>query len=80
LHGGIPEAVERGTSGWLVAERDYAGLAHALLTLAKTESHYSKMSAAAATRVSALFDLTAQARTLEGYYREAIALAGKVDG
>jgi glycosyltransferase involved in cell wall biosynthesis len=77
LHGGIPEAVERGTSGWLVAERDYAGLAHALLTLARTESHYSKMSAAAAARVSALFDLTNQARTLEGYYREAISLAAK---
>jgi colanic acid/amylovoran biosynthesis glycosyltransferase len=77
IHGGIPEAVERGTSGWLVAERDHAGLAHALLTLAKTESHYSKMSAAAATRVSALFDLTNQARTLEGYYREAISLSAK---
>ena len=77
LHGGIPEAVERGTSGWLVAERDYAGLAHALLTLSKTESHYSKMSTAAATRVSALFDLTNQARTLEGYYREAISLAAE---
>jgi len=70
-HGGIPEAVEHGASGWLVPERDHEALAQALLTLARTESHYLKMSAAAAARVSAFFNLTDQARILEACYREA---------
>jgi colanic acid/amylovoran biosynthesis glycosyltransferase len=73
-HGGIPEAVENGTSGLLVAERDPAALAQALLSLARDPNRYAQMSAAAAARVTAAFDLTAQARTLEGYYREAIAI------
>lgn len=77
LHGGIPEAVENGTSGLLVAERDSAALAQALLTLARDPNRYTRMSAAAAARVSAAFDLAAQARTLEGYYREAIAMSAK---
>ncbi|WP_157447702.1 glycosyltransferase [Chthoniobacter flavus] len=73
-HGGIPEAVENGTSGLLVAERDPAALAQALLTLARDPNRYTRMSTAAAGRVSLAFDLTAQTRTLEGYYREAIAI------
>jgi len=72
-HGGIPEAVEHSTSGWLVPERDHAGLAQALLSLAQDPARYAEMSAAAAARVSVAFDLTAQARVLEGYYREASA-------
>jgi len=72
LHGGIPEAVEHGTSGWLVPERDHAALAQAWLTLAREPARYASMSAAAAARVSGAFDLAAQARLLEGYYREAI--------
>jgi colanic acid/amylovoran biosynthesis glycosyltransferase len=75
LHGGIPEAVENSISGLLVPERDPAALAQALLDLARDEVRYRKMSAAAEARVSAAFDLGAQARTLEGYYREAIAVS-----
>lgn len=73
MHGGIPEAVENGVSGMLVPERNSAALAQALFTLARDKERYARMSAAAAQRVSTAFDLTAQARTLEGYYREAIA-------
>jgi len=72
-HGGISEAVEYGASGWLVPERDHAALAQGLLTLAGDPARYAQMSAAAAARVSAAFDLTQQARLLESYYREASA-------
>jgi colanic acid/amylovoran biosynthesis glycosyltransferase len=70
-HGGISEAVEYGASGWLVPERDHAALAQGLLTLARDPARYAQMSAAAAARVSAAFDLNTQARVLESYYREA---------
>ncbi|MEI9895723.1 MAG: glycosyltransferase [Chthoniobacter sp.] len=74
-HGGIPEAVEHGTSGWLVPERDHAALAQAWLALARDPARYAQMSAAA-DRVSAAFDLTTQSRVLESYYREAVAVFG----
>jgi colanic acid/amylovoran biosynthesis glycosyltransferase len=73
-HGGIPEAVEHGISGILVAEGDHAALAAALLELANAPALYQQMSAAAARRVAAEFDLQTQARVLEGIYTEAISL------
>lgn len=72
-HGGIPEAVEQGVSGWLTPEGDAAALAQSLLTLARDPAGYAAMSVAAAARVAAAFDLEAQARVLEAIYREAIA-------
>jgi colanic acid/amylovoran biosynthesis glycosyltransferase len=72
-HGGIPEAVEHGVSGLLTAERDPAALAESLLALATDPKRYTRMSAAAAARVAAEFDLDVQARALEAIYREAIA-------
>ena len=74
-HGGIPEAVEHGRSGLLVAERDPEALAEAMLTLAADPARYSEMNAAAAQRVVAEFDTQRQARVLEEYYREAMDAA-----
>ncbi|MEK0449050.1 MAG: hypothetical protein RL088_1318 [Verrucomicrobiota bacterium] len=74
FHGGIPEAVENGISGLLVAERDSAGLAEAMLTLASDPSRYAAMSAAARTRVATQFDITATVRALEEFYDEAAGL------
>ena len=61
--------------GCLVPERDHAALAEALLMLAREPIRFAAMSAAAATRVSATFDLAKQAQALEGFYSEAIAHA-----
>ena len=72
LHGGIPEAVEHRVSGLLTPERDAEALAGSLLALARDPAGYAAMSAAAAARVAAAFDLDTQARTLEAHYREAI--------
>ena len=71
-HGGIPEAVEDGVSGLLVAERDPAALVAAMRALASDPARFAAMSAAARARVSAEFDLAAQTRVLEGCYSEAI--------
>ena len=72
-HGGIPEAVEHGVSGLLTPERDAAALAQSLFTLARDPARYAAMSAAAAQRVAAEFEIHAQARALETIYREALA-------
>lgn len=71
-HGGIPEAVQSGVSGRLVAERDHVALADALLALAGASERYAQMSVAATERVRSRFDLAAQGRVLEGLYAEAI--------
>lgn len=72
FHGGIPEAVEHGISGLLVAERDDAALAREMIALANSPERYAAMSAAAAARVAAQFDIRATVRALEGFYDEAI--------
>ena len=72
FHGGIPEAVEHGVSGLLVAERDDAALAREMIALANSPERYAAMSAAAAARVAAQFDIRATVRALEGFYDEVI--------
>jgi colanic acid/amylovoran biosynthesis glycosyltransferase len=69
-HGGIPEAVEHGVSGLLVAERDSDGLARELIGLSEDRVRYAAMGAAAVRRVAEEFDLRAQTRKLEAIYAE----------
>ncbi len=71
-HGGIPEAVEDGVSGLLVAERDHEALAQAMLGLAAAPPRYAAMSAAASASVRANFNLEEQARVLGECYSTAI--------
>ncbi len=73
-HGGIPEAVEHGVTGWLVAEGDHAALGQALLDLAADPARLEAMGLAASRSVEANFSLAAQARKLEEYYSEAMGL------
>ena len=75
-HGGIPEAVEHGASGLLVPERDHTALSSAMLELASEPEKYQQLSAGAARRVAAEFDLRVQARVLEEIYSEVLATAG----
>ena len=74
VHGGIPEAVENGVSGILVAERDDAALGREMIGLAEDPTRYEAMSKAAAARVRAMFDLKVTAAALEGFYDEAAGL------
>jgi colanic acid/amylovoran biosynthesis glycosyltransferase len=70
-HGGIPEAVTHGHSGYLTAEGDAPALARAAFDLTADPSRYQKMSAAAAAEVATKFERKAQTAILESYYDEA---------
>ena len=70
-HGGIPEAVTHGQSGFLVAEGDTSGLARAALELMESPANYARMARAACGEVTAKFERQAQTAILESYYDEA---------
>jgi len=69
-HGGIPEAVTDGESGYLVAERDDKALANALLKLAGDPAAYRGMGDAASKTVTEHFELARQIQVLESCYLE----------
>lgn len=71
-HGGIPEAVDHGSTGLLVPERDHEALLREMLMLADNPARYQQIAHAGAESARARFDLAAQTRVLEGYYQEAI--------
>jgi colanic acid/amylovoran biosynthesis glycosyltransferase len=67
-HGGIPEAVDHGESGVLVAERDHEALGRALIDLASMPQRLITMGRAAAENVAREFDQSTQTRRLEEIY------------
>jgi colanic acid/amylovoran biosynthesis glycosyltransferase len=74
-HGGIPEAVEEGRSGFLVEERDFEALAAAMKKLVRSPFAFREMGALGSESVAANFEQREQIRQLESHYDEAIALA-----
>ncbi len=72
-HGGIPEAIEHGISGILVAERDSAALAAALLKLAAEPETLRALAENGAAAVAEKFEQRAQTRKLEDLYLEVMA-------
>ncbi len=72
-HGGIPEAIENGVSGILVAERDADALALALLLAADQPAQLSTLAERGAAAVAEKFEQQAATRRLEDIYLEAIA-------
>src|SRR3984893_10314430 len=73
-HGGIAEAVEHGRSGVLVSEEDHIGLARAMKEIAVAPGALYEMGMRARMIVASRFEQDAQARLLESFYEEAIAL------
>jgi colanic acid/amylovoran biosynthesis glycosyltransferase len=71
-HGGIPEVIEHGVSGVLVAERDAGGLAEELLHYAAHPEKLAAIAEAGAEQVGAKFEQTAQVAQLEDFYFEAL--------
>ena len=71
LHGGIPEAVTDGATGFLVEERDDEGLASAMLRLAGDPEMWARMGVAAAQSVQEEFSQARAIEKLEGFYDEA---------
>ena len=70
-HSGIPEAVEHGTGGLLVGERDTAALAAALRDLLADRELRERMGRAAHALVAARFDIRVQSAALESLYHAA---------
>lgn len=67
-HGGIPEAIEHGVSGVLVAERNDQELARALLSAVRDPDFLSRIARAGAEVVAQEFDQRIQVRRLEDIY------------
>lgn len=63
--GGLPEMIEDGVSGHLVAPRDPAGLAEAVLRVLESEGRAREMGAAARERLASRFTLEACVRETE---------------
>jgi colanic acid/amylovoran biosynthesis glycosyltransferase len=71
-HGGIPEAIENGRSGILVKEGDDEALARALLERTANPDGLAAIARNGAEAVREKFQQSAQTKTLEDYYLEAI--------
>ena len=76
-HGGIPEAVTHGESGWLVAEGDAASLAQGAMEIMQQRPLYESMARAASATVMGKFERVTQTAILESYYDAASALASR---
>jgi colanic acid/amylovoran biosynthesis glycosyltransferase len=74
-HGGIPEAVQHGRTGWLVREGDFVSLAEAMVSILRSSTSLREMGWLASESVAANFEQGDQVRQLESYYEEAVAMA-----
>jgi glycosyltransferase involved in cell wall biosynthesis len=72
-HGGIPEAIESGRTGVLVAERDSDALARELLEWTAKPEELSELARRGSESVALKFEQTAQVAALEDYYFEAMS-------
>ena len=73
-HGGIPEAVEHGCSGWLVPEEDHIALSNAMQEITSSPRALIEMGWRAREAVMQHFEQDTQTRLLELFYEEAIAM------
>jgi colanic acid/amylovoran biosynthesis glycosyltransferase len=73
-HGGIPEAVEHGRTGWLVPEEDHVALANAMQEMTRLPRVLTEMGLRAHAAVADRFEQEAQIDQLESFYEEAIAI------
>jgi colanic acid/amylovoran biosynthesis glycosyltransferase len=75
-HGGIPEAVEHGRTGFLVAEEDHVGLANAMHSITSSSAAFKQMGERAHGAIVERFGQDAQIGQLESFYEEAITMNG----
>jgi colanic acid/amylovoran biosynthesis glycosyltransferase len=78
--GGVPEAVAHGETGFLVAERDWKGLAENIMLLLKSNTLCQKFGTAGRRRVRSLFDLRTQSDALETIYARVLREVGTAGG
>ena len=75
-HGGIPEAIQHGRTGWLVPEEDHISLARTMQEITSSPQILSEMGLRARQTVAQQFQQQTQIRLLESFYEEAIAVNG----
>jgi colanic acid/amylovoran biosynthesis glycosyltransferase len=73
-HGGIPEAVQDGRTGWIVPEEDHVALAKAMQEITRSPRILMEMGLRARQLVIDRFEQRAQIDRLESFYEEAIAM------
>ncbi len=78
-HGGIPEAVDHGRTGFLVAEEDHVGLANATQLITTSPVLLKRMGQRAHATVVERFEQDTQIDQLESFYEEAITLNGAAE-
>jgi glycosyltransferase involved in cell wall biosynthesis len=78
-HGGIPEAVEHGRTGWLVPEEDHVALANGMQEITRSSGIVIDMGSRAREAVANRFEQQAQIDHLESFYEEAIAMDGAAE-
>ena len=78
-HGGIPEAVEDGRCGALVAERDYQALAAEMTKITRAPYSFAEMGVLASESVGASFEQSSHIAQLEAHYREAREIAQEAE-
>ena len=78
-HGGIPEAVDHGRTGFLVAEEDHVALANAMQLIAGSPVLLQEMGARAHVTVKERFEQETQIDHLESFYEEAITMNGAAE-
>ena len=78
-HGGIPEAVDHGRTGFLVAEEDHVGLANAMQLITSSPTLLKQMGERAHAAVVERFGQDAQIDQLESFYEEAITMNGAAE-
>ena len=74
LHGGIPEAVVDGGTGFLVPERDNEALLRTMFAITESENLLYTMGQAASKAVGAEFEQKKAIARLESYYDEALKM------
>jgi colanic acid/amylovoran biosynthesis glycosyltransferase len=75
-HGGIPEAVDHGRTGFLVSEEDHVALANAMQLIGSSPILLKQMGALAHVTVRERFEQETQIEHLESFYEEAITMNG----
>jgi colanic acid/amylovoran biosynthesis glycosyltransferase len=78
-HGGIPEAVDHGRTGLLVAEEDHVGLANAMQLITSSPILLKQMGERAHATVVERFEQNVQIDHLESFYEEAITMNGTAE-
>ena len=76
-HGGIPEIIDDGVTGFLVPERDVGALADRLSILLKDAELRRRMAVAARAKMQSEYDNRASVDRLEKRYDEAVSRHGK---